>query len=255
MPELAILRRASDGLAGVSTLEGVHRHKGRGNAATRTPGGDRVAHQRQQYWRCGRTRPQQGADDPLGERVDKRLAEGDVRLTVGGEPTFVSIDNQVDPEWTTDADGPDKRVRASVLAARCKKIWAPRGLVQRSQGKWYPGEPLPRWQIGLLWRTDGQPLWRDPSLLADPWPEHPQPRAVDPDVPRAVLAGIAESLGLPPTQVRPAHEDPLSRLGAAVRLPAGDPVSDRASRTTPVRTRRRGHRTRPRRPSTCRDGG
>ncbi len=162
----------------------------------------------------------------LGERVDKRLAEGDVRLTVGGEPTFVSIDNQVDPEWTTDADGPDKRVRASVLAARCKKIWAPRGLVQRSQGKWYPGEPLPRWQIGLLWRADGQPLWRDPSLLADPWPEHPQPRAVDPDVPRAVLAGIAESLGLPPTQVRPAYEDPLSRLGAAVRLPAGDPVSD-----------------------------
>ena len=83
-------------------------------------------------------------------RVDERLAAGDVRLTVGGEPTFVSIDNQVDPEWTTDADGPHKRERASDLAARLKKVWAPQGLVQRSQGKWYPGEPLPRWQIGLL---------------------------------------------------------------------------------------------------------
>jgi len=64
------------------------------------------------------------------------------RLTVGGEPTFVSIDNQVDPEWTTDADGPQKRQRASALAARLKKVWAPQGLIQRSQGKWYPGEPL-----------------------------------------------------------------------------------------------------------------
>ena len=78
----------------------------------------------------------------LGAEVDKRLAEGDVQLTVGGEPTFVSIDNQVDPEWTTDADGPHKRERASDLAARLKKVWAPQGLVQRNQGKWYPGEPL-----------------------------------------------------------------------------------------------------------------
>ena len=110
----------------------------------------------------------------LGARVDERLAAGDVRLTVGGEPTFVSIDNQVDPEWTTDADGPHKRERASALAARLKKVWAPQGLVQRSQGKWYPGEPLPRWQIGLHWRTDGEPLWTDDALLADPWPSEPQ---------------------------------------------------------------------------------
>ena len=111
-----------------------------------------------------------GAICALGARVDERLAAGDVRLTVGGEPTFVSIDNQVDPEWTTDADGPHKRERASALAARLKKVWAPQGLVQRSQGKWYPGEPLPRWQIGLFWRTDGEPLWTDEALLADPWP-------------------------------------------------------------------------------------
>ncbi len=161
----------------------------------------------------------------LGARVDKRLAEGDVRLTVGGEPTFVSTDNQVDPEWTTDADGPHKRERASVLAARCKDVWAPQGLVQRSQGKWYPGESLPRWQIGLFWRTDGEPLWRDGTLLADPWPAEPQATATDPDAARQVLTTIADGLGLPHSQVRPAYEDALSRLAAEVRLPAGEPVS------------------------------
>ncbi|HEX5142297.1 MAG TPA: transglutaminase family protein [Mycobacterium sp.] len=165
-----------------------------------------------------------GAIVDLGTRVDKRLAEGDVRLTVGGEPTFVSIDNQVDPEWTTDADGPHKRQRASALAARLKRVWAPHGLVQRNQGKWYPGEPLPRWQIGLIWRTDGQALWRDDTLLADPWPETPQSPSINPDAPRQLLAALAAALGLPATQVRPAYEDPLSRLAAAARLPYGDPV-------------------------------
>ncbi|CAA0096789.1 Uncharacterised protein [Mycolicibacterium vanbaalenii] len=161
----------------------------------------------------------------LGARVDERLAAGDVRLTVGGEPTFVSIDNQVDPEWTTDADGPHKRERASALAARLKALWAPQGLVQRSQGKWYPGERLPRWQIGLFWRADGVPLWTDEALLADPWAEHPDVPSLDPDAARQLLGAVAENLGLPDSQVRPAFEDPLSRLADALRLPEGDPVA------------------------------
>ena len=159
----------------------------------------------------------------LGERVDARLAAGDVRLTMGGEPTFVSIDNQVDPEWTTDADGPLKRERASALAALIKEKWAPKGLVQRSQGKWYPGEPLPRWQIGLMWRADGEPLWNDGALLADPWSKEPAP-SVAPDAGKQVLGAVAASLKLPAAQVRPAYEDALSRLATAVRQPAGDPV-------------------------------
>lgn len=161
----------------------------------------------------------------LGAQVDERLAAGDVRLTVGGEPTFVSIDNQVDPEWITDADGPHKRERASALTARLKALWAPHGLVQRSQGKWYPGEPLPRWQIGLLWRTDGEPLWTDEALLADPWAEQPQAPSLDPEAARQLLGAIAEGLGLPDSQVRPAFEDPLSRLADTVRQPEGDPVA------------------------------
>ncbi len=166
------------------------------------------------------------AINALGHRVDDRLAAGDVRLTVGGEPTFVSIDNQTDPEWTTDADGPHKRQRASDLAARLKAVWAPQGLVQRSQGKWYPGEPLPRWQIALLWRADGEPLWRDPALLADPWSDQPNGAEIDPEAPQKLLGEIADDFGLPRSQVRPAFEDPLSRLAAAVRRPAGQAVAE-----------------------------
>ncbi len=174
-----------------------------------------------------------GAIRALGERIDERLEAGDVRLTVGGEPTFVSIDNQVDKEWTTDADGPHKRQRASALAALIKPLWAPQGLVQRNQGKWYPGEPLPRWQIGLIWRTDGLPLWSDAALLADPWStggteasEPAQKTSTGPDAAGRLLGAIAAGLGLPASQVRPAYEDALSRLASAARRPAGEPVRD-----------------------------
>lgn len=159
----------------------------------------------------------------VGQAVDERLTATDVRLTVGGEPTFVSVDDQVGEEWTTAADGPHKRERASDLAARLKAAWAPTGLIQRGQGRWYPGEPLPRWQIALLWRADGRPLWTDEALLADPWtPGATSP--ADDGAARQLLAGIADGLGLPPTQVRPAYEDPLHRLAIKVRQPEGLPV-------------------------------
>ena len=106
--------------------------------------------------------------DALGHAVDARLVAGDVRLTMGGEPTYVSADDMEAPEWTVDADGPDKRRLASALARRLRDRWAPTGLVHRGQGKWYPGEPLPRWQIGLLWRADGTPALVGPDAARRP---------------------------------------------------------------------------------------
>ncbi|GAB93507.1 transglutaminase family protein [Gordonia rhizosphera] len=179
----------------------------------------------------------------LGAAVDAKMKANDVRLTMGGEPTFVSIDNQTDPEWLTDADGPHKRLLASDLAARLKDAYAPDGLVQRSQGKWYPGEPLPRWQIALMWRSDGLPIWKRSELLADPWSTQDDaaacieaetfgntPGGVDGGVgiadAKALLAGVAATIGLPPSQVMPAYEDPLVRTEELAALPPGDPGSD-----------------------------
>ncbi|WP_168707448.1 transglutaminase family protein [Gordonia paraffinivorans] len=175
----------------------------------------------------------------LGAMVDERMRRNDVRLTMGGEPTFVSVDDQTAPEWTTAADGPHKRLLASRLAERLKDDYAPQGLVQRSQGKWYPGEPLPRWQIEIVWRKDGEPVWRDPSLLADPWPTQEaaaaaietetygsDPATLDAAPARKLLSAFAETLGLPGEQVMPAYEDPLVRMREIAGLPPGDPGSD-----------------------------
>ncbi|MFE3189349.1 DUF2126 domain-containing protein [Nocardia sp. NPDC059240] len=244
-----------------------------------------------------------------GAAVDARTEAAGIALTVGGEPTFVSLDDQTGPEWTTEADGPHKRERAADLAERLRRIYAPTGLVQYRQGKWYPGEPLPRWEIALLWRDDGEPLWRHPELLTHPFSIDPDPKpdtadttgpletdtarpiatdgpvaqgnggtrrrkngvqgrridaapmrgasdapgprgaAAEPsghratsglsisattveDAPqtadaqaaRALIAHLAQGLGLPDSQVRPAYEDALLRLAAKAAVPHGDPV-------------------------------
>src|SRR5512132_3684373 len=105
----------------------------------------------------------------LGEAVDGQLHAAGLELTMGGEPTFVSADDMTSAQWTVAADGPEKRQLANRLAAALADRFAKSGLVQRSEGKWYPGEPLPRWQIGLIWRSDGEQLWSNPALLADPF--------------------------------------------------------------------------------------
>jgi len=103
----------------------------------------------------------------LGHQVDAELEKHDVRLTMGGEPTFVSIDDMDGPEWNYTALSDKKRELAGELLKRLQGHFAPGAMLHFGQGKWYPGEPLPRWALGVWWRVDGQPLWRDPALTAD----------------------------------------------------------------------------------------
>ncbi len=103
----------------------------------------------------------------LGRLVDADLAAQDVRLTMGGEPTFVSASDRDGEEWNTAALGPTKRLRAAELLWRLKRRFNANGFVHFGQGKWYPGEQLPRWALGCYWRADGEPAWHDPALVAD----------------------------------------------------------------------------------------
>ncbi|WP_370324633.1 DUF2126 domain-containing protein [Euzebya sp.] len=170
----------------------------------------------------------------LGRAVDEDLRAGDVRLTQGGEPTFVSIDDMESPQWTTAADGQHKRERAWDLAQRLFRRFAADGVIHHGQGKWYPGEPLPRWQTSLAWRADGGVLWRDPSLLADPWRPRSGASSATPKDAEALARAIADSFGVPQDNVHAAYEDELHRLWREATLPVGpapevdvDPTDER----------------------------
>jgi uncharacterized protein (DUF2126 family) len=161
--------------------------------------------------------------DALGERVDEDLRAGDVRLTMGGEPTFVSADDMDGPEWTEAALGPDKRQLGEALLRRITARIAPGGVLHFGQGKWYPGEPLPRWALTCWWRRDGAPIWRDPKLFADV----SQPGAYTAADAERFARAVARQLEVDPDYVALAYEDPWESLRAEGRLPVnldpGDP--------------------------------
>lgn len=151
----------------------------------------------------------------LGHKVDKALADGDVRLTMGGEPTFVSIDDFEAEEWNTGAVGPTKRIFADALIRRLQARFAPSGFLHYGQGKWYPGETLPRWTFSLYWRRDEKPIWHNPDLIA---PEKTEAIATKAQA-EALLQTIAETLGVPSENVLPAFEDPAEWIVKEGNLP------------------------------------
>jgi uncharacterized protein (DUF2126 family) len=154
------------------------------------------------------------AIDNLGRRVDADLIKLDVRLTQGGEPTFVAVNGGDAPEWNFTADGPGKRALAGKLLRRLRERFAPGGLLYFGQGKWYPGEALPRWALGLYWRKDGASLWNDLRLIAneDTGANHDAKDA------RRLIVSLAKKLGIAPDRVLPAYEDPWPALAAEGRL-------------------------------------
>jgi uncharacterized protein (DUF2126 family) len=170
--------------------------------------------------------------DALGEAVDRDLVAHDVRLTTGGEPTFVSVDDDQSAEWSTAALGPSKRLRADDLVRRLRARFAPGGLLHHGQGKWYPGEPQPRWAFSLYWRKDGKPLWHDPDLIAaeaNVAPEASVASAADqspqPDAAQRLAETIAARLGIASTYVVPAFEDPAPLLLKEAEYPINiDPL-------------------------------
>jgi uncharacterized protein (DUF2126 family) len=159
----------------------------------------------------------------LGFKVEKELEKGDVRLTMGGEPTFVSIDDMESPEWNTAADGEHKRALAKDLSGKLLNEFGQGGVLHHAQGKWYPGEPLPRWSIEICWRKDGKIIWHDKSLLST-FSDNPK---VSKGQDLKFLQVLTTYLNVSPEYILPTYEDAFYLLWEAGKLPVDiDPSKD-----------------------------
>lgn len=168
------------------------------------------------------TKEQWAEIEDLAHLVDADLERSDVRLTMGGEPTFVGIDDPDSPQWNGDAMGPLKRSRAVTLIRRIQEKIAPGALLHFGQGKWYPGEALPRWALNCYWRADDVPVWEHPELIAE--------EARDYGFQTADALEFAEALSrrlqVSARNVIPAYEDAFYYLWKERRLPVNVDVAD-----------------------------
>src|SRR5271170_4701429 len=154
--------------------------------------------------------------ESLGHAIDSDLKKGDVRLTMGGEPTFVSVDDPDGAEWNFTAVSHKKRILSGELIKRLRKKFAPGSLLHYGQGKWYPGEQLPRWVLGCYWRKDGVPVWKDDSLIADESKNYGH-GAKDA---KELLTRISKIVGADPKFLLPAYEDAFYYTWKERRLPS-----------------------------------
>jgi uncharacterized protein (DUF2126 family)/transglutaminase-like putative cysteine protease len=158
----------------------------------------------------------------LGFKVDKELMKNDVRLSMGGEPTFVSIDDMESEQWNTAADGPEKRELADKLARKLLTSFGKGGMLHYAQGKWYPGEPIPRWQTSIIWRKDKKPIWSDPSLFADMNENYSYTN----EDAQKFIETLALTLKVSNENVIAAYEDPIHYIMKEAQLPVDvDPLA------------------------------
>lgn len=165
-----------------------------------------------------------------GAAADRLLAEAGLVLTMGGEPTFTSRKHAREPEWNGEALGPTKRVAGRALAAKLLSALGSGGLLFERQGKHYPGESLPRWALELVWRKDGEPVWRDPRLLDLGEPAAAAATAAPATARDALQATklLASALGLSAhaAPAHPGYEDPWVFLAREALLPDdADPLA------------------------------
>jgi uncharacterized protein (DUF2126 family)/transglutaminase-like putative cysteine protease len=153
--------------------------------------------------------------EKLGHAIDADLNKHDVRLTMGGEPTFVSIDDPDGPEWNFNATSPKKRILSDTLLKRLRGKFAPGSLVHYGQGKWYPGESLPRWAFGCYWRKDGQPIWQRDDLIAQEATNYQHTNEHS----AKFIAALSNRLGADPKWIMPGFEDPFYHVWKERRLP------------------------------------
>ena len=157
----------------------------------------------------------------VGDQVDADLEANDVRLTMGGEPTFVGIDNTDAAEWNTAADGVHKRMLANGLFHRLKDRFGHGALMQYGQGKWYPGEPLPRWKLACYWRLDGHPIWNNPEWLADISKDY----EINHETAERFALALADTLNIDPQLNLAAYEDPFYFIWEESKVPVNvDPL-------------------------------
>ena len=109
----------------------------------------------------------------LSAQIETTLASHKVRLTLGGEPTYVPVD-PAGHEWSITALGPTKLRYAYALSDALIAQALPHAVAIYSPGKIYPGELNPRWTINLVFRRDGQPIFPKKLLKKTVDPALPQ---------------------------------------------------------------------------------
>ena len=154
--------------------------------------------------------------ESLGHAIDLDLNQHDVRLTMGGEPTFVSLDDPDGAEWNFTAVSHKKRLLSGELIKRLRGKFAPGSLLHYGQGKWYPGEPLPRWALAAYWRKDGVPIWKDDSLIADESRNYGHGAREA----KELLSRIASIVGGDANHLIPAYEDAFYYTWKERRFPS-----------------------------------